>query len=184
MVLSPPHLTQIFCQHENVKKLSFLCASAVGDWRCPRGEPAGCRKSRSQRRRLSTWHLTAMTSPICRWSAECPNRLAVWCRRRIRHWYMRLHELLVAEGHRVGVTVVKDAVPEWKRQRREVFAPLTYRPGHLARGRSLRGIDVNGKRRKGRSFLMCLIVGPRLLRGFTPPARLRHGSCSCSEVKC
>src|SRR5580693_5672864 len=28
----------------------------------------------------------------------------------------RLHELLRAEGHRVGVTVVKDAVAEWKRQ--------------------------------------------------------------------
>ena len=35
----------------------------------------------------------------------------------------RLHELLVAEGQRVGVTVVKDAVAEWKRQRREVFVP-------------------------------------------------------------
>jgi len=28
----------------------------------------------------------------------------------------RLHELLVTEGHRVGVTVVKDAVAEWKRR--------------------------------------------------------------------
>src|SRR5437773_2183745 len=32
----------------------------------------------------------------------------------------RLHELLVAEGARVGVTLVKEAVAEWKRQRREV----------------------------------------------------------------
>ncbi len=30
----------------------------------------------------------------------------------------RLHALLRAEGHQVGVTVVKDAVAEWKRQRR------------------------------------------------------------------
>lgn len=44
----------------------------------------------------------------------------------------RLHELLVAEGHRVGVTLIKAAVAEWKRQRREVFVPLTYRPGDLA----------------------------------------------------
>ena len=43
----------------------------------------------------------------------------------------RLHALLVAEGHRVGVTLVKEAVAEWKRQRREVFVPLTYRPGDL-----------------------------------------------------
>ena len=51
----------------------------------------------------------------------------------------RLHALLVAEGHRVGVTVVKAAVAEWKRQRREVFVPLTYRPGRSRRGRLLRG---------------------------------------------
>ena len=44
----------------------------------------------------------------------------------------RLHGLLVAEGHHVGVTVIKAAVAEWKRQRREVFVPLTYRPGDLA----------------------------------------------------
>src|SRR5215831_2665281 len=44
----------------------------------------------------------------------------------------RLHELLVGEKHRVGVTVVKEAVAEWRRQRREVFVPLTYRPGDLA----------------------------------------------------
>ena|SRR5438128_551662 len=34
------------------------------------------------------------------------------------------------EGHRVGVTIVKDAVAEWKWQRREVFALLTHRPGN------------------------------------------------------
>jgi predicted transcriptional regulator len=44
----------------------------------------------------------------------------------------RLHELLVAEGHAVGVALVNEAVAEWKRQRREVFVPLTYRPGDLA----------------------------------------------------
>jgi hypothetical protein len=44
----------------------------------------------------------------------------------------RLRELLVAEGHRVWVTLVKEAVAEWKRQRREVFVPLTYRPGGIA----------------------------------------------------
>ena len=44
----------------------------------------------------------------------------------------RLHELLVHEGHAVGVTLVKEAVAEWKRQRREVMIPLTYRPGDLA----------------------------------------------------
>jgi hypothetical protein len=55
----------------------------------------------------------------------------------------RLHELLVAEGHRVGVTIVKAAVAEWKPQRREVFVPLTYRPGDLA--------EVNSSRSSSKS---------------------------------
>ena len=38
----------------------------------------------------------------------------------------RLHALLLAEGKRVGVTVVKEAVAEWKRQRREVFVPVMF----------------------------------------------------------
>src|ERR1700722_4321704 len=67
----------------------------------------------------------------------------------------RLHELLVAEGHRVGVTVVKDAVAEWKRQRREVFVPLTYRPGDLAEVDFFEVlVDVDGTRRKAWFFLM------------------------------
>jgi hypothetical protein len=37
----------------------------------------------------------------------------------------RWQQLLVGEGHRVGVTLVKEAVAEWKRQRREVFIPLS-----------------------------------------------------------
>jgi hypothetical protein len=44
----------------------------------------------------------------------------------------RLHELLVAEGHAVSDRVVRELVAEWKRQRREVFVPLTYKPGELA----------------------------------------------------
>ena len=50
----------------------------------------------------------------------------------------RLHTLLVGEGHRVGVTLVKEAVAEWRRQRREVFVPLTYRPGISRRWTSSR----------------------------------------------
>src|SRR5215210_4828372 len=74
----------------------------------------------------------------------------------------RLHELLVAEGHRVGVTVVKDAVAEWKRQRREVFVPLTYRPGDLAEVDFFEVlVDVDGVRRKAWLFLMRLMYSGR-----------------------
>jgi len=74
----------------------------------------------------------------------------------------RLHELLLAEGQRVGVTVVKDAVAEWKRQRREVFVPLTYRPGDLAEVDFFEVlVDVDGTRRKAWLFLMRLMYSGR-----------------------
>jgi len=74
----------------------------------------------------------------------------------------RLHELLVAEGHRVGVTLVKEAVAEWKRQRREVFVPLTYRPGDLAEVDFFEVlVDLDGTRRKAWLFLMRLMYSGR-----------------------
>jgi len=74
----------------------------------------------------------------------------------------RLHELLMAEGHRVGVTLVKTAVAEWKRQRREVFVPLTYRPGDLAEVDFFEVlVDLAGTRRKAWLFLMRLMYSGR-----------------------
>jgi transposase len=74
----------------------------------------------------------------------------------------RLHELLVSEGHRVGVTLVKAAVAERKRQRREVFVPLTYRPGDLAEVDFFEVlVDLDGTRRKAWLFLMRLMYSGR-----------------------
>jgi transposase len=74
----------------------------------------------------------------------------------------RLHELLVAEGHHVGVTLVRAAVAEWRRQRREVFVPLTYRPGDLAEVDFFEVlVDVAGVRRKAWLFLMRLMYSGR-----------------------
>ena len=74
----------------------------------------------------------------------------------------RLHELLVAEGHHVGVTLVKGAVAEWKRQRREVLVPLTYRPGDLAEVDFFEVlVDLDGVRRKAWLFLMRLMYSGR-----------------------
>jgi transposase len=74
----------------------------------------------------------------------------------------RLHELLVAEGHRVGVTMIKEAVAEWKRARREVFVPLTYRPGDLAEVDFFEVlVDLDGVRRKAWLFLMRLMYSGR-----------------------
>jgi transposase len=74
----------------------------------------------------------------------------------------RLHELLIGEGHAVGASLVKAAVAEWKRQRREVFVPLTYRPGDLAEVDFFEVlIDVDGTRRKAWLFLMRLMYSGR-----------------------
>jgi transposase len=74
----------------------------------------------------------------------------------------RLHELLIAEGQRVGVTLVKQAVAEWKRQRREVFVPLTYRPADLAEVDFFEVlVDLDGTRRKAWLFLMRLMYSGR-----------------------
>jgi transposase len=74
----------------------------------------------------------------------------------------RLHELLVAGGHHVGVTLVRAAVAEWRRQRREVYVPLTYRPGDLAEVDVFEVlVDLDGTRRKAWLFLMRLMYSGR-----------------------
>ncbi len=74
----------------------------------------------------------------------------------------RLHGLVVAEGHQVGVTVIRAAMAEWQRQRREVFVPLTYRPGDLAEVDFFEvWVDVDGTRRKAWLFLMRLMYSGR-----------------------
>lgn len=74
----------------------------------------------------------------------------------------RLHELLIGEGYQVGASLVKAAVAEWKRQRREVFVPLTYRPGDLAEVDFFEVlIDLDGTRRKAWLFLMRLMYSGR-----------------------
>jgi transposase len=74
----------------------------------------------------------------------------------------RLHELLIGEGHQVGASLVKAAVAEWKRQRREVFVPLTYRPGDLAEVDFFEVlVDLDGTRRKAWLFLMRLMYSGR-----------------------
>lgn len=74
----------------------------------------------------------------------------------------RLHALLVGEGHQVGVTLVKEAVAEWRRQRREVFVPLTYRAGDLAEVDFFEVlVDLAGARRKAWLFLMRLMYSGR-----------------------
>ncbi|RPJ57759.1 MAG: IS21 family transposase [Acidobacteria bacterium] len=74
----------------------------------------------------------------------------------------RLHALLIDEGKKVGVTLVKEAVAEWRRQRREVYVPLVYRPGELAEIDFFEVlIDEAGVRRKAWMFLCRLMYSGR-----------------------
>ena len=94
--------------------------------------------------------------------AQVLTESAQWTGGKQRLTATRLHELLVAEGRQVGVTLVKEAVAEWKRQRREVFVPLTYRPGDLAEVDFFEVlVDVDGTRRKAWLFLMRLMYSGR-----------------------
>jgi len=102
------------------------------------------------------------------WEAVAPRMQSLlaesrqWTSGKQRLTATRLHELLRAEGHAVGVTVIRDAVAEWKRQRREVFVPLTYRPGDLAEVDFFEvWVDVDGTRRKAWLFLMRLMYSGR-----------------------
>jgi predicted transcriptional regulator len=78
------------------------------------------------------------TRPRPLWEAVAPRVEALlaesvrWTGEKQRLTAARLHAMLRAEGHPVRAMMVTEAVAEWKRQRREVFVPLTYRPGELA----------------------------------------------------
>ena len=87
---------------------------------------------------------------------------AQWTGGKQRLTATRLHQLLRAEGQAVGVTLVKEAVAEWRRQRREVMIPLTYRAGDLAEVDFFEVlIDVAGMRRKAWLFLLRLMYSGR-----------------------
>jgi transposase len=74
----------------------------------------------------------------------------------------RLHVMLLSEGHTVGVTMVKEAVAEWKRRRREVFVPLVYPAGDLAEVDFFEVlVDFAGKRQKTWMFVMRLMHSGR-----------------------
>ena len=120
------------------------------------GEAAPVRKAETEPRPRPVWaavapRVHALLAESVRWTGGKQRLTAT-----------RLHALLLAEGHHVGVTVVKDAVAEWKRQRREVFVPLTYRPGDLAEVDFFEVlVDIDGTRRKAWLFLMRLMYSGR-----------------------
>ena len=88
-----------------------------------RGSPVGLRKKTPRPKPA----LSAAQARMDTLLAEAPK----WTGGKQRLTATRLWRMLAAEGVRIGVTLVKDYVHEWKRQRAEVFVPLVYRPGEL-----------------------------------------------------
>jgi len=90
--------------------------------------------------------------------AESPS----WTGGKQRLTATRLHAMLGGEGFKVGATVVKQIVAEWKRRRREVFVPLVYAPGELAEVDFFEVLlDLAGKRQKAWMFLLRLMHSGR-----------------------
>lgn len=70
--------------------------------------------------------------------------------------------MLRSEGFEVGVTLVKDAVAEWRRRRREVYVPLVYHPGDLAEVDFFEVlVALAGKRTKAWMFVLRLMHSGR-----------------------
>lgn len=70
----------------------------------------------------------------------------------------RLHRQLREEGFDVGVTTVREYLAEKRRQSREVYIPLTYRPAEVAQVDFFEvTVDVGGERRIVWKFLMRLM---------------------------
>jgi transposase len=90
--------------------------------------------------------------------AEAPR----WTGGKQRLTASRLHLMLLDEGLKVGVTLVREAVSEWKRRRREVFVPLVYHPGDLAEVDFFEVlVDVGGSRRKAWMLVVRLMHSGR-----------------------
>jgi len=87
---------------------------------------------------------------------------AQWTGGKQRLTAKRLHTMLVTEGFTVGYTMVKAAVAESKRRRREVFVPLVYPAGDLAEVDFFEVlVDLAGKRTKTWMFVMRLMHSGR-----------------------
>jgi len=62
--------------------------------------------------------------------------------RKQRHTAKRIWEILQAEGFTGGYTIVKDAVREIKKTSKEVFMPLSQRPGKLRLILAMRSLSL------------------------------------------
>jgi len=74
-----------------------------------------------------------------------------------RHTAQRIFDRLKAErGYTGGVTIVKEAVREWKDATKEVFVPLSHPPGEAQVDFGFASVDLAGERQQAALFVMSL----------------------------
>lgn len=74
-----------------------------------------------------------------------------------RHTSKRIFDRLKAErGYTGGITMVKEAVREWKDSRKEVFVPLSHPPGEAQVDFGFAYVDIAGERQQVALFVMSL----------------------------
>lgn len=112
-----------------------------------RGATVGVRKP-SERERPALKRAQARMEELLRTAPK-------WTGGKQRLTATQLHRMLHAEKIYVGVTLVKQFVREWKRQRAEVFVPLVYKPGDFGQVDFFEVlVDVAGKRIKAFMFVL------------------------------
>lgn len=111
------------------------------------GAPVGMRRQSARERPKSE----AVEARMRELLGDAPR----WTAGKQRLTATQLWRMLRAEGHDVGVTLVKHFVREWKRKLAEVFVPLTYKPGDLGEVDFFEVyVDVKGVRQKAWMFLL------------------------------
>ena len=96
--------------------------------------------------------------PLLRLLDESPK----WTGGKQRLTAARAHTLLVEGGVSVSQRVVREMIAEWRRQRQEVFVPLSYKPGDLAEVDFFEVLaDIAGRRQKAWMFVMRLMHSGR-----------------------
>ena len=92
-----------------------------------------------------------------------------------RHTAQRIFDRLRAErGYSGGVTIVKEAVREWKDATKEVFVPLSHPPGEAQVDFGFASVDLAGERQQVALFVMSLPYSDALYMSFGAPKPAAH----------
>jgi len=110
-------------------------------------EPPGYRRTKPRRSKLEPF------LPIIHEILQSDRKV----HRKQRHTAKRIFERLRDEHeYDGGKTIVQDAVSAWKQQKREVFLPLTHRPGEAQVDFGFADVHLNGEKTQVALFVMTL----------------------------